>query len=50
MYHVGKCPMKYNCEQDLGEFHEYTHHNTLESCGAVDNHDDIDYKKLIYWR
>jgi hypothetical protein len=46
MYHIRKCPVKYNGEQDSGEFHKYTHHNPLESCGVVDNHDYIAYNQV----
>jgi hypothetical protein len=46
MYHIRKCPVKYNGEQDSGEFHEYTHHNPLESCCAVDHHDYVEYNQI----
>jgi hypothetical protein len=46
MYHIRKCPVKYNGEQDSGEFHEYAHHNPLESCCAMDNHDYVEYNQI----
>ena len=46
MYHIGKCPKKYNGEQDSDEFHQYRHHNPLESRAAMDYHDYIEYNKV----
>ena len=46
MYHIGKCPKKYNGEQDSDEFHQYRHHDPLESCAAMDYHDYIEYSKV----
>ena len=46
MYHIGKCPTKYHGDQDSDEFHQYRHHNPLESCAVIDYHDYIEYNKV----